>query len=66
MSNKEITYRVYYDDCFCMIFNSLRAAKSFIKNHPIQHWEIIKYIFHNSYTPWQEAIKICNEEGDVR
>lgn len=58
----EITYRVYFNDTECKIFNNLRKAKNFIKDSCLEKYELIKYVFHHSYMPWQDAITLIKKD----
>ena len=56
----EVTYRVYYDNTECEIFNNLKDAKRFIKMLSTSNWVLNKYRYHNTYMPWQDSIEIAH------
>ena len=60
MSKVEITYRVYYDNTGCEIFNNIKDAKKFIKMLSTSDWTLNKYCFHHSYIPCQDMVEISH------
>jgi len=56
----EITYRVYYDDTECKIFNSCKKAKEFIKTLKTNNWSLNKYRYHHACVPWQDSSEISH------
>jgi hypothetical protein len=58
----EVTYRVYFNDTECEIFNSLKKAKKFVKDSCLEKYELIKYVFHHRYIPWQDSITLIKKD----
>lgn len=61
LTDKEIHYRLYYDNTECLFFNTLVEAKRFIKQSALKQYELIKYVYHHRWIPWQDAITIIKK-----